>query len=89
MSNLLRKEAFNLPMGVIYLDGNSLGPLPVHVPERVAQVVADEWGGLLIRGWNAAGWMAQPSRVGDRLGRLIGAPKGSVVVVRGAVKSRA
>ncbi len=79
MTPVLRKEKFNLPEGQVYLDGNSLGPLPKHVPARVAEVVRDEWGELLIKGWNAAGWMAQPSRVGDRIGRLIGAPAGSVV----------
>ncbi len=78
--NLPRKDLFDLPPGVIYLDGNSLGPLPRAVPEAVAQVVQAEWGGQLIRGWNASGWMAQPSRVGDLVGRLIGAAPGSVVM---------
>jgi kynureninase len=43
-------------------------------------MMRDEWGELLITGWNEAGWMDQPSRVGDRIGRLIGAPAGSVVM---------
>ncbi|NKX45720.1 kynureninase [Roseicyclus persicicus] len=77
---VLRKHLFDLPEGMIYLDGNSLGPLPKSVPVRVAQVVAQEWGGHLIKGWNVDGWMAQPSRVGDLVGRLIGAPTGSVVM---------
>lgn len=77
---LPRKELFDLPQGVIYLDGNSLGPLPKSVPAHVARVMNEEWGGELIRAWNSAGWMAQPSRVGDQIGRLIGAPAGSVVV---------
>ena len=80
MSSVLRKEAFNLPDGLVYLDGNSLGPLPRSVPERLSGVVNREWGGLLIKGWNAAGWMDQPGVLGDRLGRLIGAEPGSVVV---------
>jgi kynureninase len=80
MSTVLRKEAFNLPDGLVYLDGNSLGPLPRSVPERLSGVVNREWGGLLIKGWNAAGWMDQPGVLGDRLGRLIGAEPGSVVV---------
>lgn len=71
---------FDLPDGVIYLDGNSLGPLPKSAQARVGKMMADEWGQMLIRGWNAAGWMAQPSRVGDRIGALIGAPAGSVVM---------
>lgn len=80
MSDVLRKERFILPDGVIYLDGNSLGPMPVDVPARVAGVMNEEWAQLLIRGWNKAGWMAMPSEVGDAVGRLIGAPKGSVVM---------
>ena len=77
---VLRKEMFELPEGVIYLDGISLGPLPRGARDRVARMMAEEWGQELIRAWNTAGWMAQPSRVGDLVGRLIGAPKGSVVM---------
>jgi len=77
---ILRKHLFDLPEGVIYLDGNSLGPLPKAVPARVAQAVTGQWGAHLIKGWNLDGWMAQPSLVGDRVGRLIGAPSGSVVM---------
>jgi kynureninase len=71
---------FSLPEGVIYLDGNSLGALPVATPGRVAEVVAREWGAGLIRSWNDAGWMAMPARVGDKIGRLVGAAPGSVMV---------
>jgi kynureninase len=78
--SIYRKHLFDLPEGLIYLDGNSLGPLPKSVPARVAQAVSAEWGGNLIKGWNLDGWMAQPSRVGDLVGRLIGAPAGSVVM---------
>lgn len=77
---ILRKELFDLPTGVIYLDGNSLGPLPKGAVERVAHMMRDEWGAQLITGWNAAGWMDQPARVGDMVGRLIGAPQGSVMM---------
>lgn len=80
MSNVLRKEQFILPEGLVYLDGNSLGPMPKSVPERVAGVMNEEWAQMLIRGWNTAGWMAQPSNVGTAVGRLIGAPAGSVVM---------
>ncbi|MEM6306685.1 MAG: kynureninase [Pseudomonadota bacterium] len=75
-----RKDQFHLPDGVIYMDGNSLGPLVRGVAPRVAQVVTDEWGGQLIRGWNDCGWMDQPARVGDRVARLIGAAPGSVTM---------
>lgn len=77
---VLRKEFFDLPVGMIYLDGNSLGPLPKGAKARVTDMMQDEWGAQLIKGWNSAGWMAQPSRVGDMVGRLIGAPAGSVVM---------
>lgn len=74
------KDRFEIPEGVIYLDGNSLGVLPKGVGARVADVVDREWGGHLIRGWNEAGWMEQPVRVGNRIAGLIGAPDGSVVM---------
>lgn len=75
-----RKDLFDLPDGVIYLDGNSLGPLPKAVTERVIEVLQHEWGDDLIRAWNTRGWMDQPRRLGDKLARLIGATKGSVMV---------
>jgi kynureninase len=74
------KAMFHLPEGVIYLDGNSLGPLPRHAAARVAQSVTAEWGEMLIGGWNKAGWMDQPSQIGDRIARLIGAEAGHVVM---------
>jgi len=74
------KALFHLPKGMIYLDGNSLGPLPLSAPERVARTMAAEWGEMLITGWNKAGWMAQPTEMGDRVGRLIGAEPGHVVL---------
>ncbi len=73
------RALFHMPQGVIYLDGNSLGPLPIAAKARVARMLADEWGELLIRGWNSAGWMAAPSRIGDRIANLIGAAPGTVV----------
>ena len=74
------KEKFHLPEGVIYLDGNSLGPLPKGTQERLATMISEEWGAHLITGWNRDGWMAQPERVGNMVGRLIGAPSGSVTM---------
>ena len=74
-----KRDAFTLPQGVIYLDGNSLGVLPAHVPERIADVVQNQWGQSLIRGWNTHDWIDLPGRVGNRIARLIGAPAGTVV----------
>lgn len=74
------RDAFYLPQGVTYLDGNSLGPLPVAAQQRMAAALQSEWGEMLIRGWNDAGWYEQPQHVGDRIGRLIGAGPGEVVM---------
>ncbi|MGY4306470.1 kynureninase [Bradyrhizobium sp. USDA 4369] len=74
------RSLFKIPDGIIYLDGNSLGALPSAVPARVAGMIEAEWGQELIRGWNSAGWMVQPRRVGDRIARLIGAVPGTVVM---------
>jgi kynureninase len=74
------RALFHLPEGVVYLDGNSLGALPLGVAERVGRVIRAEWGDELIRAWNTAGWYVQPRRVGDRIGRLIGAEAGSVIM---------
>src|SRR4051794_36068300 len=73
------RDEFVLPPGVIYLDGNSLGPLPRATPARVAEVVQREWGEGLIRSWNAAGWIGLAERVGEKIGRLIGARPGTVI----------
>lgn len=74
------KAMFDLPEGVIYLDGNSLGPLPKAAGDRVNDMLFREWGQMLITGWNKAGWMGLPTGLGDRVGRLIGAAPGSVVM---------
>ena len=73
---LPRKDKFDLPEGLIYLDGNSLGPLPRGALARAETVIREQWGQQLIRAWNTAGWMELPVKVGDRLAPLIGAPKG-------------
>ena len=78
--SLPRTHLFDLPEGIVYLDGNSLGPLPRSVPGRVSQTVTGEWGAHLITAWNRDGWMEAPTRVADRLARLIGAPPGSTVL---------
>jgi kynureninase len=74
------RERFELPEGVVYLDGNSLGALAGSVRERVADVVEREWGRGLIRSWNDADWIGLPQRVGDKIARLVGAAAGEVIV---------
>ncbi|MFC8082410.1 kynureninase [Streptomyces sp. NPDC057340] len=65
---------------VTYLDGNSLGALPAHVPGRVEDVVRRQWGELRIRSWEESGWWTAPERIGDRIAPLVGAAAGQVVV---------
>ncbi|HEX6364414.1 MAG TPA: kynureninase [Albitalea sp.] len=74
------RAQFELPEGVIYLDGNSLGALPKAAAARLQQVVREEWGRDLIRSWNTAGWIDLPHRIGDKIARLVGAGPGEVVV---------
>ncbi|HEX2763340.1 MAG TPA: kynureninase [Allosphingosinicella sp.] len=74
------RERFVLPEGVIYLDGNSLGALPLGTVERQREVVEKEWGTELIRSWNSRGWIDAPQRVGAKIARLIGAQPHEVIV---------
>ena len=74
------RERFVLPDGVIYLDGNSLGPLPKATKARVAEVLEREWGQSLIRSWTEHGWIDLQFRIGEKIGQLIGAAPGTTVV---------
>jgi len=74
------RTRFDLPEGVIYLDGNSLGVLPSATMARMESVVRREWGRDLIGSWNTADWIGAPSRIGDRIAPLIGAGPGEVIV---------
>lgn len=67
------RARFVLPDGVIYLDGNSLGPVPLATPARIAEVVGQEWGQSLIRAWTEHDWIGLPLRVGEKIGQLVGA----------------
>ena len=73
------RARFRLPPGIVYLDGNSLGPLPAALPDRLAQTVASEWGEGLIRSWNDAGWIDLPVSLGAAIAPIIGAEPASVV----------
>jgi kynureninase len=72
------RERFVTPDGLVYLDGNSLGMAPRATIERLVEVATEDWAHGLIRSWDH--WLDLPSRVGDRLAPIIGAPPGSVVV---------
>jgi kynureninase len=73
------RRLFVIPEGVIYLDGNSLGPLPKAAADRIARAVTEEWGQGLIRSWNTAGWFDLPRRLGDKIASLVGARPGELV----------
>jgi len=75
----LFRERFDVPEGVIYLDGNSLGAMPRATPQRLAEVTRGEWGEGLIRSWNSADWINLPQRVGATIAPLIGAGEGEVI----------
>ena len=75
-----QRDKFLLPESVIYLDGNSLGPLPCRVAKEMQVAVEQQWGQGLIRSWNDAGWFDAAERVGELVAPLIGAKAGEVIV---------
>ncbi|MDD1149650.1 kynureninase [Pseudomonas sp. TNT2022 ID357] len=74
------RQRFTLPQHKIYLDGNSLGAMPAHVPARLEQVLKVEWAEGLINSWNDADWYPAPQRTGARIAGLIGALGHEVIV---------
>lgn len=74
-----RRALFDLPDGLIYLDGNSLGALPRAVRRRMTEVVDQQWGRDLIGSWNTHDWIGLPQRVGARIAPLIGASPTEVI----------
>jgi kynureninase len=74
------RDRFGLPVGVRYLDGNSLGALQPAVAERLRRTVDVEWGEGLIRSWNEAGWVELPRRVAGRLAPIVGADADELAV---------
>lgn len=74
------RDRFLLPDGLAYFDGHSLGPLPRQALSNQREVVEDQWGKQLIGGWNDAGWIDAPQRVGAKIARLIGAKPHEVIV---------
>ncbi len=74
-----RPRFFSADADLIYLDGNSLGRLPLRTAERVEQIVNDEWGEKLIRSWGI-NWFQAPIQVGEKIAKLVGAGAGQVAV---------
>ena len=79
MNPIYRKSLFNIPPGMIYLDGNSLGPPLKGIDTISKNVIVKEWGGKLIKGWNESNWMDKPLTVGNKIATIIGGDKGSIV----------
>ena len=73
------RDQFDLPEGIVYLDGNSLGPLPRRTLARMIDTMREQWGQSLIRSWNDHDWIGLPQRVGDKIARLVGAAPGEIV----------
>lgn len=73
------KNQFALPNQVIYLNGNSLGPMPTSCIESINNLIQNEWGNGLVRSWNSANWFNLPERIGQKIGKLIGADHGEVI----------
>ena len=74
------RERFHLPEGVIYLDGNSLGPMAKAVPGAMGAALEQQWATDLISSWNKAGWWDLPISLGDKIAPLVGADAGQIVV---------
>lgn len=73
------RQQFLLPQNTVYLDGNSLGPLPVAAKERAVEVVNQQWGQDLITSWNQHAWIDLPQQCGELIAPVIGAAPGQVI----------
>ncbi len=73
------RDEFSLPDDTIYLDGNSLGPMPRRCAERAQQVIEKQWSQDLIKSWNLHGWIDLPAQVGEKIAALIGAAPEQVI----------
>lgn len=74
------RDRFEIPSGLIYLDGNSLGAASPAAFAELEVAAKQEWSQGLIRSWNTAGWFDLPVVLGDRIGKLVGAAEGQTVV---------
>lgn len=75
-----KRDEFELPDSVIYLCGNSLGPMPKAATAKIAYAMQHDWAQGLVSSWNKAGWFMLTDTLGDRLGKLLGAARGELVV---------
>ena len=75
-----RREEFHLPQGLIYLDGNSLGPMPKMALKHLEQAIRNEWAEELVSSWNNAGWWELPQILGEMIAPVVGAASGQIIV---------
>lgn len=73
------KNHFEIPVGKIYLDGNSLGPLSISAKQAARDVVEQQWGNDLISSWNKHSWIDLPINTGEKIAKLVGAGPGQLV----------
>lgn len=73
------RDEFAIRDELIYLDGNSLGVLPKRTVARMNRAVSEEWAEGLITSWLGADWVNSPSRIGDKIARLLGAETGEII----------
>ncbi len=74
------RERFRLPPGIIYLDGNSLGALPVAAPRALAETAERQWGEDLIASWNKHGWIDWPTQIAAKLASIVGAKPNELLI---------
>jgi len=74
------RDEFFLPEGIIYLNGNSLGAMPLGAIQRARKVVGEEWATGLIGSMNSAGWFELPLTLGRKIAPLVGAKPNEVVI---------
>jgi kynureninase len=74
------RERFRIPKGVVYLDGNSLGALPIATPHALAETAERQWGDDLIASWNKHEWIEWPTRIAARLVPIVGAQSQELLI---------
>jgi kynureninase len=74
------RARFSLPDDLIYLDGNSLGALPIEAPAALRRTAEREWGEDLIASWNKHGWIEWPTRIAAKLSPIVGAKPNELLI---------
>jgi len=74
------RSKFQIPKGLIYLDGNSLGPMPKKAYSEMKKATRNEWAEELTRSWIKAGWWELPETLGELIAPVVGATSGQIIV---------